>query len=787
MARTLKVLGLALIVTISVALLGSYLLAAASLPRRSGAATLPGLHAAVTIELDAHAVPRIRGDSLIDVFRAQGFVHAQERFFQMDLARRSAAGELAALVGRRALVLDREQRVFQFRARSRAEVSRLNPLHRAWLDAYTQGVNAGLEDLGSRPPEYWLLGEAPAPWSIEDSLLVSFTIYTMLSNNEVFERAQAVMAATIAPEVYRFLTPSTSRYDRPLLAGAADSTGGYSPVPIPPASVLDFRGRATLDAPPTIVDPPFVGQAASNQWASDASRGARGQAMLANDPHLSYRLPNLFYRAELYWPGGAARGVSIPGLPGILIGANEHVAWGTTVSYADQSDWVTLELDPEDPGRYRTPDGFEALAVDVEKIRVGAETVDVEVRRSRFGPVAAEDGLGRPLALKAAWFEPDGLSLDVLELVTAESVEAALAIVERWSGPALSWTFAGSDGSIGWALNGPIPDRFGYDGSAPESWADGTRGWRGYVDLPSSRGTDGIVFNANNRSLPIPDSNRLSRIWMRSHRAQRIAELLATDGDALEESDFFRMQLDTRARAYDPIRDLVLELVATDETDPSLAAARRYAAAWNGGADADEPGFRILQAYYRELLGQVLAPLLEPAYAEDPRFVYRWLLADEPLMRLLEERPAHLVPPGYGEWRGFLRGVLVGALETIEHESDLGIDAPWGLANRLDVAHPLADLPLIGRRLRLPAEPQAGSAVSVRVATPVRGSVIRMVVSPADPAAGILQMAGGQSGHFLSRHFKDLHADWAGDRPTPFLAGSTESTLTLLPDARDVD
>lgn len=780
MLRGLKVLATIVALAAGV-LLGGYLLARASLPRHSGQVRLPALAAAVTVERDARAVPRIRGESLTDVFRAQGFVHAQERFFEMDLARRATAGELAGLVGRRAHALDAERRPYAFRARAGALVAALPARHRAWLEAYAEGVNAGLADLATRPPEYWLLGAPPAPWSVEDSLLVAFAIYTMLSNNEYYERSQAVMAATLAPEVYRFLTPSATRDDRPLLAGTGDPTGGYRPLAIPPPAAVDFRNGGPVEVPGSIVDPPLMGQAASNQWAVDASRGSRGQAMLANDPHLGFRLPNLFFRAELYWPGHAARGVSIPGLPGIVIGANADVAWGVTVSYADQSDWVVVEVDPADHSRYLTPEGTEPFTTRVEAIEVDGDREPAEALETRWGPVVGRDGLGRPLALKATWLSPDGLNLAMLELAEAGSVEAALAIISRWHGPALSWAVAGSDGTVAWTMNGPIPNRVGFDGSVPVSWADGTRGWRGYQAPPvARRPRGGAVFNANNRSVPLPAADGLSRMWMRSYRAERIEAMLEAE-PRFDEADFFRMQLDTRALAYEPIRDLILEVVAEDEPDPALAAARRYAAEWNGRADADEAAFRILQVYYRALLQRVLAPLLAPAFAADARFVYRWPLADEPLMRLLDERPDHLLAPGFADWPAFLRAILSDTLTRIERDSPFELDTPWGVVNRLNVAHPLAGLPVIGHWLRLPPHAQPGSAVSVRVATPTRGAVFRMTVSPAEPELGILQMAGGQSGHFLSPHFMDLHGDWAGDRPTPFLAGATESTLSLLP------
>lgn len=229
---------------ILVLLAAAYLIVAASLPRRGGEAPLPGLTAPVSVALDSRAIPTVRGESFLDVLRAQGYLHAQERFFQMDLLRRSSAGELSELFGERALAADLGQRPFGYRERARRLLSTLPVEQVAWLDAYTQGVNAGLADLGARPPEYWLAGDTPRRWLPEDTVLVVLTFYTMLSNNDSYERAQGVMHAVLPPALYDFLTPSTSRFDRPVLgASPNDPTGGYVPLPIPGAEVVDLRTR----------------------------------------------------------------------------------------------------------------------------------------------------------------------------------------------------------------------------------------------------------------------------------------------------------------------------------------------------------------------------------------------------------------------------------------------------------------------------------------------------------------------------------------------------------------
>ena len=275
-------------------LVSAYFVVAAALPRRGGEAPLPGLAASVSVALDSRGIPTVRAESFLDALRAQGYLHAQERFFQMDLLRRASAGELAELFGERALANDLGQRPFSYRERAQRLRATLPPEQNAWLDAYTEGVNAGLKDLGARPPEYWVAGAEPRPWLPEDTLLVVLTFYTMLSNNESYERGQGVMHEVLPEPLYEFLTPSTSRFDRPVLgASPNDPTGGYVPLPIPGPDVVDLRTRAAPQSGgPTRVEPPLLGPA-SNNWAIDATRSADGRAIVANDPHLSLRLPNI--------------------------------------------------------------------------------------------------------------------------------------------------------------------------------------------------------------------------------------------------------------------------------------------------------------------------------------------------------------------------------------------------------------------------------------------------------------------------------------------------------------
>jgi penicillin amidase len=772
----------AVVALVLLALAAAYLVVAAALPRGGGRAQLAGLEAPLSVTLDARGIGTVRAESFLDALRGQGYLHAQERFFQMDLLRRSSAGELAELFGERALAADRGQRPFGYRELAHRILTALPAEQNEWLDAYAQGVNAGLADLGARPPEYWLAGSAPRPWTAEDSVLVVLTFYTMLSNNDSYERAQGVMQAVLPPSLYDFLTPSTSRFDRPVLGSSPnDATGGYTPLPIPGADIVDLRQqRAPARGVMPRVEPPLIGPA-SNNWAVDTTRSAAGRAILANDPHLSLRLPNIFYRIELEWPQRAARGVSIPGLPGVLLGASDDVAWGATVSNADQSDWVVIELDAGDPNRYLTPDGSEPFTTRTAEIVVkGGAPVRLTTRWTRWGPIVGEDWLGRPLALHATWLEPQGLDLDIVGIAAASDVASASALLARWAGPSLNWVLADRRGDVAWVVNGPLPRRVGFDGSVPASLADGSRAWQGRLPPPGALGgRDGVLFTANSRTLPPERAAAVSRMWMRPLRAKRIDDLLG-ERRTFDERDFLRMQLDTRAEGYEQIRETILAVVPADEREPHFKQARELAQSWNGNADVDQPAFRLLHAYYRALIERTLEPLLKPAIAADPNFVYRWPLADEVLRRLLDERPTHLVTSDHASWQALLRAVLADTLAALEQRAPL--DTEWGKLNVLDVAHPFATaLGPFSSRFALPRAELPGSMVSLRVAAPSYGAVLRMAVAPASPADGVLELAGGQSGHFLSPHFRDSQADWVDGTPTPFLAGDPVRQFLLTP------
>ncbi len=744
----------------------------ASLPRTGGGVSVAGMSAAVTVSRDALGIPTIEGATAIDVARAQGFVHAQDRYFQMDLTRRYAAGELTPLFGELATGPDRRMRMFQYRQRTAGVLRAMPARHRRLIDAYVAGVNAGLADLGARPPEYLLLRSRPEPWTAADTVLVLYFFMHTQSISHLLERPLGVMAATLPPALFEFLTPDASRFDATLVAEPE-----RTPSAIPGPDVVDLRDAAPLPSGRDRVRPMGTGLPGSNNWAVAGSRTTHGGAILANDPHLTLRVPTVWYRAKLVTPDGTLQGAGPAGIPGVVIGCNEHLAWGVTNSLVDQNDWVVIETDPDDPSRYRTPEG-----------RAPFELTDVPgLRLTRWGPVIREDWLGRPLVLRAPMLDPGGVDFRIFDLFTATSIEQAVDVLRGWQGPSLNWMLAQRDGRIGWVLGGFVPQRIGYTGKVPTSWADGSRRWAGAIDerlrpvIIDPPG--GALFTANNRSMPTGTSRLLGHSWIVPVRAARIAERLAAT-ETFTERDLLDIQLDTRSRIHDQARAIILEVVTGNETDERLARVRRHVEAWNGHADLDQPGFRIVARYYDKLQERVLAPLLAPAIEADQAFRYNWPMADEPMRRLLETRPDHMLPPGrdesYDDWPSFLRAVLVETIEYIESANRPGIDAPWGEVNIASINHLVADaVPSLGRWLNMPADPLAGARTTVRVSTPSYGASLRMTVSPGHTEAGLFHMPAGQSGHPLSPHYRDGHQAWVDGLPMPFEPGPAVSSFTL--------
>lgn len=767
-----------------------------SLPLTEGDVALPGLSESVLVERDELGVPTLQGSERRDLSRALGFVHAQERFFQMDLSRRQAAGELAELVGEAALGLDRKQRIHRFRDRSRGRLETLPPEVLSHVVAYAEGVNAGLAALAAVPFEYLVLGLEPEPWLPEDSLLVIFAMYFELHDEDGSrESSWGLLNDLLGPEMFAFLAPWGTEWDAPIVGGPLPT------VPLPGPEVFDLRDDPTSVAPggtettPELKEerPAAVG-IGSNNWAVAGPRTTHGGAILANDMHLGHSVPNIWFRASLAYPDPDAperrrriTGVTLPGAPPVMItGSNGEIAWGFTNSYGD---WVDLvELEPADGGtdRYKTPEGPREIEVRQEILRAkgGSEEV-LEIPETIWGPVIDSDHRGRRRALRWTAHDPEAIGLDFLALEGAASVDEALTIAGRIGAPPQNFVVADRNGRIGWTIMGPMPRRFGHDGRLPTSWADGTRGWNGYlgaderprvVDPPGGR-----IWTANAR---VVDGEALAAIGHGGYdlgaRAGQIRDgLLALD--RADERDLLAIQLDDRALFLERWRELLLATLEPD--DPRHAELRELVESWSGRASVDSAGYRLVRAFRLFLRDQVYDALTAACEEADERFDHgEFQQAEGPLWRLVSERPAHLLNPLYSTWDEQLTRAVDATLDYFGDSPGPLADRTWGERNTSSIRHPLSRfVPLGALWLDMPATPLPGDANMPRVQGPSFGASERMVVSPGREAEGFFHMPTGQSGHPLSPHYGDGHDAWIRGEPTPFLPGETVTTLVLTP------
>ncbi len=760
-----------------------------SLPLTQGLRTVDGLGAAVNVERDGRGIPTIVGSTREDAAFATGFVHAQDRFFQMDLLRRTSAGELSELLGSATVELDRSFRRHRFRAVAERVVRAMEGRTRTILEAYSRGVNAGLQEQAARPFEYYLLQSKPRAWRPQDSVLVLLTMFIDLQDeNGDRESARGALFDLAPAALAEFLTPvGSQRWD-----AAIDSTT-YTQPPIPSSDILDLRQRrAAASGDAAIRSHPFSDGVflGSNNWAVDGTHTNHGAAMLANDMHLGLRVPSIWYRAQLRWneQGQAYRlaGVTLPGAPAIIVGSNTSIAWGYTNSYGDYADVVLLELDPGDARRYRTPGGWKSIESVEEVIRVrGGDPVTEVVQWSIWGPVLGQDHAGRVRVLRWVAHDEAAVNFNLLDMERVVELEAAVELAPRCGIPHQNFVVAHRDGDIAWTVMGRIPRRV-VPGDRPRSWADG-EGWQGWL-LPEEtpaviRPASGRIWTANARVVGGEDLAKIGDDgYALGARAQQIRDrLLAMD--QFDEHDMLAVQLDDEARFLTPWQQLLTRVLEDAGDTPSRSEILSFVRQWGGRAAVESVGYRLVREFRGSVVAEVYRGLTSSVRSQAPEFDPGDLPRPEgPVWALLEARPAHLTPPGYAGWGEFLIAQADSTADRLRAGRSSLAGRNWGERNATRITHPLsAAVPFLSSWLDMPRLALPGDSWMPRVQHPRHGASQRMVVAPGREEHGLFHMPAGQSGHPMSPHYGDGHTDWAEGRPTPFLAGPTTRTLTLLP------
>jgi len=789
MYRVLRWIGIGLAilsVSVAVSIIGIIWL---PLPSEDGVHFVSGLMAPVEVDFDLNGIPSIHADSRTDAFEALGYVTARDRLFQMDLLRRQASGHLAEIFGRGVLKADVWNRVMGFERLADVIIERLPEDQRTVLASYSAGVNRAMSEMRALPAEFTFLSYRPSLWQPRDSILVLLGLSTQLSYSEYQERMATVMRQALPPKVVEFLTPESNCYNE-LLAPRNPRRCTSDAVPFQEIEKLLLD--AGLEHFSGLVTTPEM-RHGSNGWVIGAQKTRDGRAILANDIHLGLTVPNIWYRAELHYPAAHLAGLIIPGLPLVVTGSNEHVAWGFTSISGDFTDLVRIEQDNADATKYRTAEGNRFFIGRTESIAVrGGPEETIQVRETIWGPVLPEKLLGEEVAIHWTALDPAATNLDLMHMDQVATIWSALALFHRAGGPPLNVLMADRAGNIAWTLTGKLPKRFGMDGLFSESWVDGKHGWQGYLlpdEIPSLvNPRSGFLVNTNQRMLGRAEFEpAIGHDFSGGFRAWRVTEWLR-DRLGLVEDDMLALQLDTTSDFYRYYQALALRALNAPGGEKSSFSAnlRRYLEAWDGRAEVDSYGFPLIYEFREALIDAILSPIVARCIKVDPVFEYGWTGIDGPVQHIIESGRPELLPDrkNYGDWPGFIRGTLEKSAQRLTEKYGLeSIDGlTWGKVNTVEMTHALSGaFPFIGHFLDMPRQPLAGCIECVRYAYRDTGANSRMVVAPGHEADGILGMAGGQSGQPGSKHYADQQASWVAGSPISFLARERQRKITLQP------
>ncbi len=766
--------------------LGGTLWLRGSLPQTSGEIRLEGLAAPVEVLRDGEGLVTLRAEHDLDAYRALGFVHAQERLGQMDFLRRLGAGRLSEVVGAGALATDRFMRTLGLGREAEAQFGRLNAETRAALEAYSAGVNAFLEQRsGPLPVEFQLLRYEPEPWRPADSLIWGRIMALLLSGNWRKEVLRAKLLKHLDPAQVAFLWPGDPE-------GAPTTITAASAARLPAAPQL----RALLDQVPPELRP----QSASNAWAIAGSLTASGKPILANDPHLSLQAPGKWFLVRIETPARTLAGATAPGVPFIVIGHNDHIAWGFTTTHSDTQDLFVERLTED--GGYETPKGPRAFEVIREVIAVkGSEPVELKVRVSRNGPVISDAFMqerskpdaGYVLALAWTALSEDDRTPDaILALNRARDWSEFKTALEDFHSPQQNIVYADVEGNIGFLAPGRVPLRKAGNGTAPVAGWNGDYDWIGlvpYAELPRILNPrQGSIVSGNNRVVPDDYPHFLTAHWPPPQRARRILDLIDAKAP-LDPTLVGVMQMDSHAG---DAAELLPRLLAATPESPLAREALAKLRTWDFVMARERPEPLIYAAWTIELTRLLLADELGEDFHElarpEPRRLNALLTSgstwcDDANTAEREESCDERITAALEKAVAGLAEELGGDLE----------DWRWGALHRAELAHPvLSRIPVIADIFSFAQETDGGNETINRGVyaidggkrfSHVAGASLRIVFDLADLDATRAITATGQSGNPLSPHYGSFAQRWRDGALLRLKSDSQEDLerLTLVP------
>ena len=748
-----------------------YYAALLALPRLDGPVRVPGLSASVKVTRDEHGVPTIDAANLEDLFFAQGYVTAQDRLWQMDAMRRFAAGELAEVLGPSQLQHDREQRILGLRDVARRSLQQYSARDRSYVDAYTRGVNAYIQERGdSLPLEFRILRYKPAPWTAEDAVLMGASMVQNLNHGAYLSALEKEkFLARLGPELTGDLFINSSWHDRPPSKAPVrinqpdeddDSSPGGSD------SVTSSRPHPAI-AKASLGPDLWFPRAGSNNWVVSGAHTVSGKPLLSNDMHLNHQMPNLWYEVHLRSGDFDVVGVSLPGLPFVIVGHNQRIGWGFTNVGPTVEDLFVETLNEN--GQYQTPQGWRNLDRRREVIHVkGDRDEQLDVLGTRHGPIITDLIPGEKRAVALRWTLYDGLHNPFFDLDSAQNWDQFAKALSQLDSPGQNVVYADVDGHIGYHATGHIPIRAKGDGSLPVNGSDDAHEWTGYVPfekLPTVIDPSwGILATANGRISPDGYGYSLSTEWDAPWRTERIYRVLES-GKKFAPADMLALQTDVYS-AFDRFcaERFVYALDHARTVSPRAREALDLMRDWNGIMASDSAAATIeIQA--RHELARIL---LEDKFANKndqslPNLTakdYRWALGSVWLENVLLKQPKRWLPGKYADFDA----VLVAAVEDAVSPPD----APSKLANwKLGAAYPitiqnpvLGKFPLLSRWTGPGRVPQSGDGFTVKQAAGNLGPSERITVDFSNLDQSTLNTVTGQGGNFLSPYYMDQWKAW---------------------------
>ena len=762
-----------------------------------------GLKDRVTIRRDERGIPYIEAQNDEDLYFAQGYAHASDRLSQMDFFRRTARGELAEVVGKLALDQDKLHRTYGFTQAAEAEYAAASPRSRALIEAYVRGVNAYASSLDpkSRPPEFQILNYEFRPWTPVDTFAVIKLFFEALSDTWRLDLMRQGLAS-LPPEKRAALMPSTSPLDVlvvgkdvPAKAAPARSTGAVA-APLSPESQKALAHNASVAADALARVGLFADElAASNNWVVSGSRTVSGKPLLANDPHLRPTAPSIWHMVHLSAPGYRVAGVSSAGLPGIIIGHNEHIAWGFTNVGPDVQDLYLEKFDPANPKRYQTPAGWQDAVVRREEIKVRKglasaefDVVTQDVTVTRHGPIIFE-GDGKRYALRWTAFEGSKFPADLnYTLNRARNWNEFKTALQSFIAPTQNIVYADVNGHIGYHAAGFIPIRRTGDGAVPYDGSTNAGDWVDYIPIAKLPNLydppSGMIVTANQRITGTDYPYHLTYSWAQPYRARRIYDLLSEKPKHTTE-DFRRILGDVYSIAgthfaKEAVKTLRPKLTPADD---KLRATLDAFEKWDGRVNA-ESSVAVMMAQMRAAFrAKILAGALGPDLVKN----FQWSNFDTTLDRILKDQPADWLPKEFPSYADLMRASYQEAVSVLTRT--LGADESkwtWGEFSKARFPHPLSAAPLIGAQFTIPPVPQNGTGGWIGATVNVGAAVsMRLIADPGDWDKTQQGIALGESGLPKSPHWSDQLADWRAVTPREFpfsaaaVAKATKETLVL--------